>query len=70
MVVQSQSKAFLLSFWIIEQEGWGMSLWSSVRLLVKLVLGKVLFDQEIQHTGRFFIMIQDFCQKERKKKNC
>ena len=58
VVVQSQSKAFLLSFWIIEQEGWGMSLWSSVRLLVKLVLGKVLFDQEIQHTGRFFIGCQ------------
>ena len=39
-----------------------------MRLLVKLVLGKVLFDQEIQHTGRFFITIQDFCQKEKKKK--
>lgn len=40
MEVQFQSKPFLLSFWIIEQEWWGMSLWSSVRLLVKLVLGR------------------------------
>ena len=66
MVVQFQSKAFLLNFWIIEQEWWGMSLRSSVRLLVKLVMGKVLSDQEIQHTGRSFIMIQDFCQGKKK----
>lgn len=44
-----------------------MSLRSSVRLLVKLVMGKVLSDQEIQHTGRSFIMIQDFCQGKKKK---
>lgn len=37
-----------------------------MRLLVKLVLGKVLFDQEIQHTGKSFIMTQDFCQKTKK----
>ena len=42
MVVQFQFKAFLLSFWIIKQKWWDMGQWSSVRLLVKLVPGKIL----------------------------